>query len=318
MSKKACVLSSAMSDFFSALPCEVIPGVFLGNELHAASLEVLRVLNIGLVLNVGVPQCIDHFKDRGIRYLSCELFDNVESNFSNVFLHQAYPCLTDAIQSEVNEEKETKNSLYKKEKKKKKKCNVLVHCKSGLSKGPSIIAGLLMLRFNMDVVGSVGFLVNDAGYSRLKISDHLLGELLLLQDAKGNIELPAHAMPEWELDEEERPAFAVAFAEVEGFWQKQEFDKVCEVSRRSEAWSRLVRFCLWKQPAAKVAVGQLSDWCGLIRRLEATLPSDLYNCIQFDSSSTLGMDLAELLNNQLTEVFVLFCFFSLYGALLLS
>jgi hypothetical protein len=115
------------AELFSRLPYEVLPGVFLGNEFHAASLETLRVLDIVAVLNVGLPQCQDHFRDRGIRYLSCELFDNAESNFSSVFLHQAYPFITAACETKVKGfvVSRGKERLKKKKKKKKKRTRSL-------------------------------------------------------------------------------------------------------------------------------------------------------------------------------------------------
>ena len=76
-------------------PFQVLPGLFLGNEIHAASLQTLRVLNISCVLNVGAPQCFDHFRDHDdLTYVTLELFDNRESNFASVFLHQAFPLLS--------------------------------------------------------------------------------------------------------------------------------------------------------------------------------------------------------------------------------
>lgn len=73
--------------------------LWMGNEMHASNIRVLRELNITRVLNLGVPQCLNFFEqDPYIRYEGVELFDNKESNFTNVFLNQCYPFMTQAIE----------------------------------------------------------------------------------------------------------------------------------------------------------------------------------------------------------------------------
>ena len=142
----------------SSLPWFVGGRIWIGNEVHAASLKSLRELDITHIVNVGFPQCINHFEDYpGFHYCTVELFDNAAPNLCSVFLHQIFPFVCAA----VNQNR-----------------GVLIHCKTGRSKSPAVMVAYMMLRHGMSVAPCFPFLP-----STVRVSDALLGELLLLQDA---------------------------------------------------------------------------------------------------------------------------------------
>lgn len=131
--------------------------LYLGTELDAANRRALSELNITRVLNVGVPQTINHFvADGALTYLSVEVFDNAASNFATVVLQRAIPFLDQGVRAGAA---------------------TLVHCKTRRSKSPAVLVAWLMMRAQLSLVDA--FRVLGVG----PVSDALLGELVLLERA---------------------------------------------------------------------------------------------------------------------------------------
>lgn len=70
----------------AALPLtEVIGGLYIGNELQAASRLLLIEHNVHYVLNAAGPQVANHFADSDFEYLPLDLFDSTSDNIKQFF-----------------------------------------------------------------------------------------------------------------------------------------------------------------------------------------------------------------------------------------
>jgi hypothetical protein len=247
------------------LPSRVFPGLYLGTEVTAASLPALRLLDITAVLNVGLPQCPNHFaSDPHVTYCALDVFDNAASNFSSVFLNEAFPFVSAALERGQS---------------------VLVHCKSGLSKSPAVVAGLLMLRYNLPLLGALELVVESG--QRVKISDHLLGELLLIADSKEGVEMAPHELPVEDKAEEGSDTLA---GDVTKMLKEGDF---ASVAKAAESHPLLVRRCVLELPP--VAMVKLEPFCSYLRRFAASVPCHVYACLQKDPAD-VGATLADLLD----------------------
>ncbi len=73
---------------------------YVGTELDAANRHLLATLGITRVLNCGTPQTRNFFPaDPYLRYAAVEVWDNAQSNFAHVFLHEALPFLDESAQT---------------------------------------------------------------------------------------------------------------------------------------------------------------------------------------------------------------------------
>lgn len=255
------------------LPVRVLPGLYLGTEVVAASLPAMRLLNITTVLNVGLPQCPCHFaNDPFITYCALQLFDNAASNFSAEFLHSAFPFVSQCLSQGKN---------------------VLVHCKTGLSKGPAIVAGVLMLRYNLPLMEALEKVVESG--QKVKISDHLLGELLLLSDSRHDVEMTHYELPmeddkadEGKEEAEERKREEKALALLAN-------GDLTGLAEMSAHYPMVVRRCVWQQPPKQFAVEKMGEFCSFHRRFESAVSRDVYACVQ-RASVDVGAILADALH----------------------
>lgn len=73
---------------------------YVGTELEAANRQLLATLGITRVLNCGTPQTRNYFPaDPFLRYAAVEVWDNAQSNFAHVFLHEALPFLDESART---------------------------------------------------------------------------------------------------------------------------------------------------------------------------------------------------------------------------
>ncbi len=198
-------------------------------------------------------------------YCALDVFDNATSNFSSVFLNEAYPFLFAALE---------------------RRQNVLVHCKSGLSKSPAVVAGLLMLRYDLPLLRALE-LVLESG-QRVKISDHLLGELLLLADSKEGAVMSPHALPvDQEAHAEENAELAASIAKM---LQEEDF---AAVAGAAASHPLLVRRLVLELPP--LALTKLEPFCSYLRRFAAAVPRHVYACLRKDPAD-VGAALADALD----------------------
>lgn len=132
---------------------------YLGTEKEASNRRLLCELGVKNVLNVGYPQTMNFFEEDVcclLRYGCVELFDNKECNLTSVVLRMAIPFLDGAVE---------------------RKERTLVHCKTGRSKSPAVMVAWLMMRGRLSLLDAFRCI------GGAKVSDVLLGELLLLEQA---------------------------------------------------------------------------------------------------------------------------------------
>jgi hypothetical protein len=64
---------------------EVIKGLYLGNEIQAATRLLLIEHGVHFVLNAAGPQVANHFVDYGFQYLPLDLFDTTDDDITQFF-----------------------------------------------------------------------------------------------------------------------------------------------------------------------------------------------------------------------------------------
>ena len=255
--------------------------IIAGDERIAADIKFLRLNDVTAIVNAGVPRVQSFFsEDSRLSYCNVEVFDNSESNFSHVFLTQVYPFVCRMVEE---------------------KRNVLVHDKTGRSVTPAILVGYLMLRYKMDLLSSIQMLLP----MDVKISDHLLGELLLIQDARGSVE---------ESEKDDGSVGTPTMDEYEDIDEEQQRLQITErIKQRSlsglcdEFDPYLVRECFWSH-RIEFDIEDTRGFCDSLEALRAAIPTDVFVAFQsgtnFDrpSKSTLGKDLAVMVNDGIVDM----------------
>ena len=150
--------------------------------------------------------------DDFISYCGVEVFDNASSNFSKVVLGEVFPFVSDSLDSGRG---------------------VLVHDKTGRSKGPAVVVAFLMMRFGWTLMEAMKFLVP---VCRPKVSDHLLGKLLLLGDARQKLSASMDLEVRAYTDDLQTLSFQIC----EAFFD-QVAERVDQLVRASQ-WGELRRF----------------------------------------------------------------------------
>ena len=110
----------------SVVPSKIFPNLYLGSEYTAVNKKVLDELNIKAIINI-TPDVPNYFEKEGIYYHQIPVGDDLYTEIACYF--------EDAV--------EFINSHIKNGK------SVLVHCRMGISRSPSIVIAYIMKTKNI-------------------------------------------------------------------------------------------------------------------------------------------------------------------------
>ena len=109
---------------------EIIPGLWLGNYEASQSQEFLRIANIGTIINM-TKTYPNTFESDSIQYLRVPINDpgptNSLNQIDNTQLYEQLPFLVEFIHDKLSNNE-----------------NVLVHCRAGISRSPSLVLAYLL------------------------------------------------------------------------------------------------------------------------------------------------------------------------------
>jgi hypothetical protein len=180
--------------------------------------------------------------------------------------------------------------------------NVLIHDKLSRSKSPAVLVGYLMTRYNMELVKSVELLLG----CTFKISDHLIGELILLGDAKKDLDLSSRELED-PVDEKEVEYTDFVEEELLALMKARDFKQIKQIGQSYEPY--LVRELVWNHGAELVEpfeAKRLKKFCESIDELSKNFEADLFACFQSamvlsHPAKKMGKELAEYLDRHLEE-----------------
>ena len=120
---------------YSSHPSQILPGIYLGNYINANNLEEIRRLRINYILNCASDIKINNLPT-DVKYCHLDMIDSPQLNIFQYF-GKAFAFIESA---------------------RKNNCNILIHCKLGISRSTSILIAYMIKHYGYSVKKSLDFI----------------------------------------------------------------------------------------------------------------------------------------------------------------
>lgn len=117
---------------YSSHPSQILPGIYLGNYINANNLEEIRRLRINYILNCASDIKINNLPT-DLKYCHLDMIDSPQLNIFQYF-GKAFAFIESA---------------------RKNNCNILIHCKLGISRSTSILIAYMIKHYGYSVKKSL-------------------------------------------------------------------------------------------------------------------------------------------------------------------
>jgi hypothetical protein len=117
---------------YSSHPSQILPGIYLGNYINANNLEEIRRLRINYILNCASDIKINNLPT-DVKYCHLDMIDSPQLNIFQYF-GKAFAFIESA---------------------RKNNCNILIHCKLGISRSTSILIAYMIKHYGYSVKKSL-------------------------------------------------------------------------------------------------------------------------------------------------------------------
>ena len=117
---------------YSSHPSQILPGIYLGNYINANNLEEIRRLRINYILNCASDIKINNLPT-DVKYCHLDMIDSPQLNIFQYF-GKAFAFIESA---------------------RKNNCNILIHCKLGISRSTTILIAYMIKHYGYSVKKSL-------------------------------------------------------------------------------------------------------------------------------------------------------------------